>query len=779
MIQRNICPICGSENPEGAEICQVCKANLVALPDDIFQTDSTPVNSQIQQEPETKTPENGNPDPDNSPVPVWLQRRFQQKDRQERTPFDFDSYTNVLFGGTPENQSTAPSLKIIKPQNIRKSDQVYQPFLENVVEPPLLEPDENSPRTIEENVPGIMDFNIRRPARKWEDRLPGNPNTANKGTHVNLLHDFYSERPARKWDDRGSSDNDPLAYDDKGMIQLPDWWKEDAPLVEPDSTEPEEKVQGTDTPELLNSASPTKVVDAKRLFGTAGSESEDDLPSETRSRSNDYEPESGSLLSELMTEMNSSSGSLTPAERREKENGTVFFSGNHPDDNDIPEPEQQEIIEIDTTEDNSAGNAAMLDRILRGIGYQVEGEPVPEVQDQESNPEKTDSPSSDDREDKTPDEKHTDTVQEAVSKPVVHEVYVPQVIENPLVPPEDDEELSEKDADPYDLGGEEKIPSRDDDGSEDLDIPWDLFGAADMSLPQSPEDPAYRTFSRSSIPEESDATAYQQRMISSILGKIIHAENFVEPKTAENRRYIGFGARLFWAALAICGVVLILATGIVDHLAPDAITANDLSQAFYQSVEAAEGNALVIMDYTPAYSAHMDDAAENLISALEGHTEKVYLAALNPAAMPGTQTLLGRHAEKTEFAGWWPAGLISIRTRIAFGNLPEQIWLLTSESSSILLTRPVMRSVFSVIWRLMSERVSSSSSMPGVVMTCVKPLRMLSGVRISCEICWMKLVFIFDDSSARALAMVSCSLLRSSWSLAAFRRWADRRRMKM
>ena len=31
MIYRNICPICGSENPEGAEICQVCKANLVAL----------------------------------------------------------------------------------------------------------------------------------------------------------------------------------------------------------------------------------------------------------------------------------------------------------------------------------------------------------------------------------------------------------------------------------------------------------------------------------------------------------------------------------------------------------------------------------------------------------------------------------------------------------------------------------------------------------------------------------------------------------------------------
>ncbi len=684
MIYRNICPICGSENPEGAEICQVCKANLVTLPDDIFQNDNVPVNSPTPLEPEVKTSESGKTDSENNPVPVWLQRRFQQKDKQERAPFDFDSYTNALFGGVPENQNSSPAIKIAKSQNIKKADQIFQPFLENVIEPPLLEPDENSPRSIEENVPGIMDFNIRRPAKKWEDRLPGNPNTADKGTHVNLLHDFSSERPAKKWDDESTSDNNTLAYDDKGMIRLPDWWKEDAPLVEPDPATPDEKVQTADTPELLNSASPTKVIDAKRFFDTANNNSEDDLPNENHSQSYDYKPESGSLLSELMSEMDSSSGSLTPGERREKENGTVFYSGNHPSDEDKPEPEQeQEIIEIDTSEDNSAGNAAILDRILRGIGYQVEGETAPEPQDQNSVPERNNIPAAEEKEDKSTDETGPDTAQNTVSKPVIHEVYVPQVIENPLVFPEDNEDLSEKDADPYDLGGEEKIPSRDDDGNEDLDIPWDLFGAADMTLPQSPEDPAYRTFSRSRIPEEIDATAYQQRMISSILGKIIHAENFVEPKTILNRRYISFTARLFWTALAICGVVLILTTGIVDHLAPDSIPASDRSQAFYQSAEAAEGNTLVIMDYTPAYSAHMDDAAESLISVLENRSEKVSLAALNPAAMPGTQMMLNHHSEKTEFAGWWPAGLISIRTRISMGNLPEHIWLLTSESSSL------------------------------------------------------------------------------------------------
>ena len=683
MIYRNICPICGSENPEGAEICQVCKANLVTLPDDIFQNDNASVNPSTPLEPELKTTESGKPDSENNPVPVWLQRRFQQKDKQERAPFDFDSYTNALFGGVQENQNPSPAIKIAKSQNIKKTDQIYQPFLENVIEPPLLEPDENSPRSIEENVPGIMDFNIRRPAKKWEDLLPGNPVSADKGTHVNLLHDFSSERPAKKWDDASTSDNNMLAYDDKGMIRLPDWWKEDAPLVEPDPATPDEKVQTADTPELLNSASPTKVIDARRFFDAAVDNSEADLSGGNHSQLNGYEPESGSLLSELMSEMNSSSGSLTPGERNEKENGTVFYSGNHPSDDDEPEPEQEEIIEIDTSEDNSAGNAAMLDRILRGIGYQVEGETAPEMQDQNSIPERDDIPTANEKEDKTADEIQSDTAQDTVSKPVIHEVYVPQIIENPLHVPEDNEDLSEKDADPYDLGGEGKFPSRDDDGNEDLDIPWDLFGAADMTLPQSPEDPAYRTFSRSSIPEEADVNAYQQRMISSILGKIIHAENFVEPKTIQNKRYLSFRTRLIWTALAICGVVLILTTGIVDHLVPGSMPANDLSQTFYQSAETAEGNALIIVDYTPAYSALMDDAAESLISVLEERSEKVSHAVLNPAAMPGTQMMLNRHSEKTEFAGWWPAGLISVRTRIAKGNLPENIWLLTSESSSL------------------------------------------------------------------------------------------------
>ena len=74
------------------------------------------------------------------------------------------------------------------------------------------------------------------------------------------------------------------------------------------------------------------------------------------------------------------------------------------------------------------------------------------------------------------------------------------------------------------------------------------------------------------------------------------------------------------------------------------------------------------------------------------------------------------------------------------------VLLLTSLSSSILLTNSVMRLVLSMIFWLISRRVSSFSVMLGEVSIWVKPERMFSGVRISWEICWMNDVFMRDDS---------------------------------
>ena len=119
MIHRSICPICGSENPEGAEFCQVCNANLNALPDEFFTTDVNPVNPPQAPEIVPEPAENDEPDLD-SPVPVWLQKRFQKTEKP-----DMDSYVDALFGMSGGRTSTTGILLFFlakASERIRMSD---------------------------------------------------------------------------------------------------------------------------------------------------------------------------------------------------------------------------------------------------------------------------------------------------------------------------------------------------------------------------------------------------------------------------------------------------------------------------------------------------------------------------------------------------------------------------------------------------------------------------------------------------------------------------------
>lgn len=674
-----ICPICGSENPEGSEFCQVCKANLKTLPSEIFRDELNPAEPEKPVETAPQAIQNDEPDLD-SPVPEWLKDKLKPA---EKKPMDFDSYTNWLFGTPDSSKSSSPNKTFRTPKQ-KKQDQVYQPMFQSMIEPPLIEPDENTPKTLEENIPGIADFSIQRPARKWEDKKPEAVAAEYKGTSVSLLDDFKTERPARKWDDRHPADEENSANEDDGISQLPLWWQQDSPLVEEDENTQELKSAEYDDPALENSASPTKVIDAQEIFAAASSSTAEPYKAENPQTSNihydEYKPESGSLISDLLNDINSSSGSLTPAEQAENRSGTMFYSGNHPEDNEIPEPDYSEIT---IPEDNTGPNAEMLDRILRNIGYEVEGTPQPE-KNPAAKPDKNDSKSSDttgnvpDKAVKTDSESSTPEV----LKPV-HGFYIPQVIDNPLILPEndDEDELDSKDVDSDDLNGQNMYDSSE--FPDDQDIPWDLFGAADMALPQSPEDPAFRTFSRSSIPDDPGSTSYQQRMISSILGKIIQAENYVQPVKEKNNREISFGARILWLALALCGIILLLVSDIADNLNIPMIPAADETLDFYQHTDNHTGDALVVMDYTPAYSSEMHTAAEMVIQSLTGHADHIYLSVLNPAAMPETQQILSQYDGVVEFAGWWPSGVISIRSRLANGTIPENVWLLTSEITSV------------------------------------------------------------------------------------------------
>ncbi len=672
MIHRNICPICGSENPEGSEFCQVCKANLQALPSEMFPADPALVEPEQITNVEPEQVKEKEPDLD-SPVPVWLATKLKPS---EKKPMDFDAFSDMLFGVTDNRKPNTP-VKVSKPQKPNKPDTVYQPPLQNMIEPPLLEPDENSPKTITEDIPGIVDFLIQRPARKWEDRKP--QKTAHKSSSISLLTDFSHQRPAKKWDDHSpSSDNKNTS---KTAHQLSIWWEQDPPLVEPEESENTVKSMEPDDPQLENSTNPTKVADAKEIFGEnhIGSESSGSSP-----ESEEFQPENGSLISDLLNEINSNSGSLTPSEQNENRDGTVFYSGNHPSDESAAQS-APDITEITINEEDNAASAEMLDRILRNIGYEVSNSDKPaDAQLEETQSQDTDDKDSEDKDtdsQKEPQENKKNSIANKAAdilKPI-HGFFVPHVIDNPLIP--DDGELEEKDTDPYGLS-EESIPEKMD-SEEEMEIPWDLFGSADMSLPQSPEDPAYRTFSRSGIPDDPGSTTYQQRMISSILGKIIQAENYVQPQKEKNNREISLLARLFLTLLAICGTVVILTTNITGSMDIPDIPTEDSSEYFYDQIQSVNGDQLIIVDYTPAYSSLLDNAAEKLVNDLEKMSEKVRVAAVNPAAMSSAYHLLAKTGEKAEFAGWWPSGVISVRTQLAFGNIPEHTWLITSETSSV------------------------------------------------------------------------------------------------
>ena len=611
MIARNICPICGSENPEGSLVCQVCKADIQALPDDLYPSEPAPAETVPDPEISRQAENENELDPD-SPVPVWLQKRFQQKDKRDPADFDFDSFSDVLFGG-PETAKPSSGTKTGRGRKPKKQAAVYQPPLGNMNEAPLIETDE-APGAVEaKNFPNLEDFKTIRPVKKWDD-----PVQTEKAEETKRQADKVFEA---------------------APVQMPLWWQQDAPLVETDPSEETEKAADTDDDAYFSCVSPTKVLDPEKDPEDAAAVQQA-APADPAA-SDEYKPDSGSLVSALMNEIDSNSVTPAPRENQARNSGTVFYSGSREEPaEEPPAPAAEEISAGD-----GISSAAALDQILRNMGYQTEEETVP------ADAEPAVTAAADDS-----------------SAPAAagNGDTAAQNAEDPAVP----------------VYPETKIPEKDD-LIDELDIPWDLFGSQDMSLPQSPADPAYRTFSRSGLPADQDSSTYQQRMMSSILEKIIYAENFVPAVKKRNDRAVSYMARLFWFLAAVGGIVLILMTGITDRITLPAVPDTAETEAFMEAAGSASGDALVVLDYSPAYSAELDLPAGRLLNALEDSADEVRLLVLNPAAMPNARRILREHDGKVTLSGWRPAGLISIRSGLSSEKNPESIWLITADSGSV------------------------------------------------------------------------------------------------
>ncbi len=588
MSAKRKCPICGSETESTAAFCPVCKADLNALPAEMFPLETEP-------EPRTDTAKDDRLDPD-SPIPEWMQKRLRDKGKNSGGKMDYKSFEDALFGAPAKSSASRSSRRAAKSVPAPEKS-VYQPQLE--IDPPLVEPDDGSAKKAVADVPALEDFAEQRPARKWDD-----PQTT----------DALNSRISEEF---------PTIEED-----LSD---KEKPLVEPDEPESnEQKNAPEDDPALFECVSPTKVRGAARYLDANGNIVRPRTSaSAARVDSGKLDVDEDSLLGDLLKNMDDENKA-----DEAKAGETVFFSGNEGQDGSADSASAAGDIDLTGTDGNSA---AMLDRILRGIGYHAEGEAAPAEE----------------------------------TAPAVETSEPAPESEAPAEEPE-----AETPAETSPMDGQ-PVQIKDDD-AENLDIPWDLFGSGEMNMPYSPADPAYSTFSRKGIPSDPGSNEYQQRMLSSVLKRIINAETFIRPKRKPNGRAIGMAARVFWALLAIGGVLLILLTNISERVPLKADTNLSADAAAFVDAVDEVKSALVVVDYTPAYSAVLDAPAAKLLASLKENGAAVTSVVLDPAAMPTANMLFGN--ENTE---WWPAGTLSIRKHIAEGSLPTDIYLITADASPL------------------------------------------------------------------------------------------------
>ena len=644
-----ICPVCGNEIPEGSRICPVCHADPQTLPEEVLKSvpDETP------PVPETQAKTVGEQDTgQNAPIPEWLIDIINHRGKtgQNSGKMGFDSYANVLFGMAPEEQSSSPE-KVLSPRDTgAKEGSVYQPSLESTIDSPLVEEDKER-KTPPDDHPVYHNFGTIRPVRKWDDPVESaEPEKA-------------PARPVKE----------PAA-----VPGIPALWLEDAPLVE-DGEDTAKDAGGYDS-EFANSVSPTKVIGSEETSGMAqtaeiAAAAVPDEEETAREDPDEFRPESGSLLSDLMNEMNSGAGMPAPAETKANDEGTVFYSGSDDGSAGTSDPA---LSEMPHETGAPGGSAAILDQVLRRIGYSVEDEPAAGAPAPETGSAARPEPVASEGPVSEPDPALViEPDEETEGKPASGMGFESE----PALGMELDPALVETDED--DVSGKGAGGYDPDDDTDETDIPWDLFGSADMSLPMASGDGEYRTFSRTGLPEDTGASTYQQRMLSSVLGKIIQAENFVPPEKKVNARAVSVLLRVFWAILAAAGVVLILTSDAGNKISLPAATGSGSSAAFWQAADKAEGEALVVVDYTPSYASVLEPKTEELIETLLEKTDQLYLSALNPAAMTTVRRLLDKYEEDVTFGGWWPAGVISIRSRLADGAIPDRVWLITSESGSV------------------------------------------------------------------------------------------------
>lgn len=691
-----ICPFCGSENPSKSRECSVCGANLDSLPSGVIHSK----NKREKESPKPIVTKNSS----EPVIPDWIKERMQQQKEKPRE--SFENYMDIIFKSSMDDPAPLPEKK-------EKNEAVLQPKLPSfqLWEDNALRENRTVPKLTEEDEVYI-DFSEFRPARKWDDEIPESETPNETGKSVESLVDPALIEPDEETKSAPSDYDGAMDYSHspekiREAYDMPEveeiLHQTDEELKKASSKEPDDSMDYSHSPEKVREA--YGMPEEEKKLSETGEEfidpalidSEDsmdysqtsekvsetyDIPENEGTASNESEEvqieapvdiDEDSLISDLISDMDETE-KKDPVLALRKEQESEELYRNQTDD-------MISFIEDQSAAENESSS--------------VTKPQIPEPAEPISESSETPVPSPDEaagKENGSEAEINAETLSESFddsekepfdslskSDGFTEAMLLDQILQNQGYFPQ----TGRTNEDSYETSGaintgkseiaEEPIPGKED----TAEIPWNLFENGAMSIPQYNADADYQTFERESLTDViGNSPSYQRRMIVSLIERVVRTENTIHLPVEEKLRDTGFLPKITFLILAIAGILVFLLSGIADPFTRNRQTTSAAVSGFQEFAKGTSEDAMIVIDYSPAYASELSPAVEVLIRDLRGKGIEPVIAAVNPAS----SVLIRNMGEKFTYL---PANAVSIRERLAEKDIPGTVFLFTTEISSV------------------------------------------------------------------------------------------------
>lgn len=642
-----ICPFCGSENPSNSRECSVCGANLDSLPSGVIPSK----NKQKKESPKPGVTKNSS----EPVIPDWIKERMQQQKEKPRE--SFENYVDIIFKSSMDESAPLP-------EKNEKKESVLQPQLPafQSLEDHALQEKQGVPELNEEDEV-YKDFSVFRPARKWDDEIPDGeikPETgksAESSVDPSLIEPDEEMKEAVLFDPDQSMD---YSHSPEKIREAYDMAEKTEDILKTDEVLKEGAPTDLEDP-MDYSHSTEKVREAYGMPEKEGSVSDEtkEAPVETP-----VDIDADSLISDLISDINEAENKESALPER-IDQGTEELYRDQSDD-------MISFIEDQSAAENEKSSITEP-QIQEPKELNIEPSETPASSLDESEPKgDTPSESSDD-----PENEDFDTLSK--SDGFTEAMVLDQILQNQGFFPQTGgtNAIPYETIDAIDTGknetAEEPIPGKED----TAEIPWNLFESGTMSIPQYAADSDYQTFEREPLTNViGNSPSYQRRMIVSLIDRVVRTENTIHLPVEEKIRETGLLPKITFLILAIAGILVFLLSGIADPFTRSRQTTSAAVSGFHAFTDETSTDAMIVIDYSPAYASELSPAVEVLIKELRGKGIEPLITAVNPAS----SGLIQNMGEKFVFL---PANAVSIRERLAEKDIPGTVFLFTTEISSV------------------------------------------------------------------------------------------------